>query len=134
MCFCVVLWRANLEEFPLHITNRWSSLPGDHDDQRVRRQRVTTARRHAQALIYLDDVQRRRQCRVNYPSPWPARGRRRHAKGERLAPGVAGDVEVLVRLAAGLAAVEAEGERSARGGKIGGKRLDSVPDDVRRPT
>src|SRR5205823_3056192 len=55
----------------------------------------------------------------------------RDAELQRLDPGVAGDVEVAVRLAAGLAAVQGEGQSAAAGGKVRRLRLDAVPDDVR---
>jgi len=75
-------------------------------------------------------MSRGRQRRVDSPAATPCRSAQRHAELQRLDPGVAGDVESPVRLAAGLAA----GQAKAKCGcprRSPARAARAVPDDVR---
>src|SRR5439155_18125165 len=84
----------------------------------------------SRSLVLGDDVQRGREGGVDYATPGAARRRRGDAEEQRFLPGVAGHVDVAVRIAAGEPAVEGEGQRAALRGEVGISRFGAVPDDV----
>src|SRR5436309_15239992 len=100
----------------------------------MRRHRVAALERQAWARVFEEEVLRRRPGRVDDAMPRAARRRWRDAEVERLAPGIAGDVEVAVEfLVTRQMAVETVRQDPAPRREVGIVRLDAVPDDVRRP-
>ena len=91
---------------------------------------VDLLERDGGTFIQLNNVIRRSQGGVDDAVPQPAGRRVRDAEVERVDPGVAGDVEVAVGLAAGLRAVQGKGEGAAGGTEVGLVRQSAVPDDV----
>src|ERR1700692_2567697 len=83
------------------------------------------------AVVGTDDVERREQRSIDGAAPRFARGGRRDAEWNVLDPGVAGDVEIAVVFALGLASIQAESQRAADMREVGSERLDAVPDHVR---
>jgi hypothetical protein len=71
---------------------------------------------------------------VDGPPPGPTRRGLRDAEGERLIPGVHGNVDVTIELdgAVAGAAVDGQGQRAALVSEVGPAGLDPMPDDVRR--